>query len=171
MSKRTAASRVTGALALAALATIGMAPGAMAQSQEWGDGTHRVGSQLSPGQYRITPVGAGCTWSQLADSSGSASAILTEDAITRPTTVTVRSDAAFVQLTGCTMSTFSTTAPTTTTRAAEPPKGQEPRKAVVASGEGDEQPGAGVLLGAGGALVAAGAATVLVARRGASQRG
>ncbi|GAA4776861.1 hypothetical protein GCM10023200_06950 [Actinomycetospora chlora] len=66
----------------------------------FGNGTYLVGSELAAGTYRTDGSGGSCYWERLRDTSGEFSAIIANDAITGPSTMTVRSSDQAVHFSG-----------------------------------------------------------------------
>jgi hypothetical protein len=58
----------------------------------FGDGLYRVGDQIQPGTYETTgpTTGSGMGyWARLSNTSGEGSAIITNDIVTSPATMTI----------------------------------------------------------------------------------
>jgi hypothetical protein len=69
----------------------------------FGDGTYLVGHELAAGTYRTDGSGGSCYWERLRDTSGEFSAIISNQAVSGPSTMTVRgSDEAVRFSGGCT---------------------------------------------------------------------
>ena len=82
LSRRVRLSIVVSAAALAIVASAGQwsIPGtASAASSSFGSGTHRVGSDISPGTYRTRSAVSSCYWERLRGFSGDLDDIIAND--------------------------------------------------------------------------------------------
>jgi hypothetical protein len=64
------------------------------------DGTYLVGSELAAGTYRTDGSGGHCYWERLRDTSGEFDAIISNQAVSGPSTMTVQGSDAAVRFTG-----------------------------------------------------------------------
>lgn len=89
---------VVGALAVATSAT------AATGARTFGDGTHRVGKDISAGTYRAPKVSggfAGCYWARLKNFSGSLNGILANGNESAPALVTIKPSDRGFETSGC----------------------------------------------------------------------
>lgn len=64
------------------------------------DGTYLVGSELTAGTYRTDGSGGSCYWERLRDTSGEFGAIISNQAVSGPSTMTVQSSDNAVRFSG-----------------------------------------------------------------------
>ncbi len=66
-----------------------------------GDGTFRVGTDISSGTYRAANPGGYCYWARLSGTGGTLSEIIANDVAAGPAVVTIAATDAAFQSTGC----------------------------------------------------------------------
>ncbi|MBP2474531.1 hypothetical protein JOF53_003403 [Crossiella equi] len=70
-------------------------------ASEFGNGVHHVGEDIKPGRYKTAGSSGGCYWARLRNDSGESSAIIANNNIDGPGSVTVKKNEFFEASGGC----------------------------------------------------------------------